>query len=53
MLLGACTMFLSMSFCHAALKVIGVAAAPGMDEFDTVGLGKYRNFWDHFEKNYQ
>ena len=38
---------------NAALKVIGVAAAPGMDEFDTVGLGKYRSFWDHFEKYYQ
>ena len=27
---------------NQALKMMGVKAKPGMDEFDTVGLGRYR-----------
>lgn len=28
----------------AALRHLGVVAAPGLDEFDTVGLGRHRSF---------
>jgi hypothetical protein len=29
---------------NAALRHLGVVAAPGLDEFDTVGLGNHRSF---------
>ena len=35
---------------NQALSMIGVTRADGNDEFDSIGLGKYRRFDDHFEK---
>jgi len=35
---------------NSALSKIGVVKAASKDEFDTVGLGKYRDFDDYFEK---
>lgn len=35
---------------NAALAVLGVQRSTATDEFDTIHLGKYRNFWDYFEK---
>lgn len=34
---------------NKALRLLGVKAGEGRDEFDTVGLGKYRDFFDLFE----
>lgn len=33
-----------------ALRKIGVVVSTGLDEFDTIGLGKYRDFSQFFEK---
>ena len=35
---------------NAALQVLGVTANEGMDEFDTVNLGKYRSQPDYLDK---
>jgi hypothetical protein len=35
-----------------ALREIGVVKKEGMDEFDTISLGDYRNFDTYFEKYY-
>ena len=35
---------------NQALRNIGVRARSGMDEFDTIGLGRYRSFEQLFEK---
>jgi hypothetical protein len=35
---------------NAALRMIGVVKAPDLDDFDTMALGKHRDFDDHFEK---
>lgn len=35
---------------NKALKLLGVKCTPGYDEFDSIGLGKYRSFDDLFEK---
>jgi hypothetical protein len=35
---------------NAALVVLGVQRSTTIDEFDTIRLGKYRNFWGYFEK---
>ena len=37
---------------NEALKVIGVRAEAGADEFDTLGLGAYRNFEEYFDHYY-
>jgi hypothetical protein len=34
---------------NKALRLIGVTAKHGLDEFDTVGLGNHRDFYDLFE----
>jgi hypothetical protein len=34
---------------NEALRTLGVAARPPLDEFDTIGLGRYRNFEDPFD----
>ena len=34
---------------NEALRCLGVSCDPGKDEFDTVGLGRFRNFDDLFE----
>ena len=36
-----------------ALRAIGVRARKGADEFDTLGLGRYRNFEDWFARYYE
>jgi hypothetical protein len=38
---------------NEALKLIGVHARKGSDEFDTLGLGAYRDFEDYFEHYYE
>lgn len=35
---------------NEALRILGVTPSNGRDEFDTVGLGKYRDFDDLFER---
>ena len=35
---------------NQALNLIGVQKAKGLDEFDSIGLGKHRDFYSHFEK---
>lgn len=37
---------------NSALKLIGVRSAAGSDEFDTINLGKYRDFSDYFRRYY-
>jgi hypothetical protein len=34
---------------NRALRMLGVTAAANLDEFDTVGLGHHRDFYDLFE----
>ena len=36
-----------------ALRAIGVHARNGADEFDTLGLGRYRNFEERFARYYE
>lgn len=36
---------------NEALRHLGVQASAGMDEFDTVGLGRFRDFDDLFDGN--
>ncbi|MGC5328097.1 hypothetical protein [Brevibacillus sp. SYSU BS000544] len=40
----------STSDINAALKLLGVTADQGMDEFDTIALGKYRYQPDYLDK---
>ena len=35
---------------NQALRLVGVERAPGLDEFDTIGLGKHRDFSFYFSK---
>ena len=34
---------------NEALRHLGVRASPGLDEFDTVGLGRFRDFYGLFD----
>jgi hypothetical protein len=34
---------------NEALRYLGVRASPGLDEFDTLGLGRFRAFDDFFD----
>lgn len=34
---------------NEALRHLGVRASPSVDEFDTVGLGRFRDFYDLFD----
>ena len=34
---------------NTALRLLGVTASGGCDEFDTVGLGHHRDFYDLFD----
>lgn len=38
---------------NEALRAIGVHARNGVDEFDTLGLGRYRDFEDCFARYYE
>ncbi|MEZ5326524.1 MAG: hypothetical protein R3F19_15865 [Verrucomicrobiales bacterium] len=38
---------------NTALRLVGVKADIGLDEFDTLGLGQLRDFEDYFERYYE
>lgn len=40
----------SVSTINAALGMLGITAAPGLDEFDTVELGRHRSTPEYLER---
>ncbi|MBF6137321.1 hypothetical protein IU501_30560 [Nocardia otitidiscaviarum] len=44
------TLLHSVSTINAALRAFGVTAAPGSDEFDTVGLADHRSSPDYLDR---
>ncbi|MGR3616268.1 MAG: hypothetical protein ACU0BB_09515 [Paracoccaceae bacterium] len=47
---GQRTLCVTSDGINKALSMIGVTRSDNKDEFDSIGLGKYRHFDDHFEK---